>query len=218
MIFKSQKHVFWQALILALIIFGSGIFVGFILEGIRVAEVSKLYTDSEIYLLDIKIQSELYKTGDVGCEIAIQENINFANKVFEQARILDKYEKSSRITESIKVQHKKYDLLRTLFWINSIEIKKRCNAEYHNIVYFYNYNDPGVQEKALQDVYSNLLEEVKNKHGDSVMLIPIAVDNGLSSVDILVKKYNIKKFPSIMIDENIVFTEFKGMEDIEQYL
>lgn len=217
-LFKSQKHVFWQALIGALIIFNLGIFLGYMLESSRVGKVSQLYAESELELFDVKIQDELYSSGNLDCELAVQENINFADKIYEAAKILDNFEKSSRLTDSIKIQHKKYDLLRTMFWLNSVKIKKQCNAFYHNVVYFYQYNEPSMKQKAEQAVFSRLLGELKNKYGNEIMLIPIAGDNKMISVDLLMKTYNLTALPVILIDEKTKITELASMEQVEKYL
>jgi len=217
---KSNKHVFWQALILALIIFNFGIFLGYMLENSRVGKVSQLYAESELDLLDVKIQSELFSLNlpNLNCEAAIEENINFADTVYADAKILDRFEQASKITDSIILQHKKYDLLRTLFWINSIEIKKQCNASYHNVVYFYHYNGPSLEQKAKQVVFSKLLEQLKANEGDNVMLIPIAADNNITSVNFLLKAYNITSLPTVLIDEKFEITELTNLEEIEKYL
>lgn len=215
---KSQKSVFWQALVLSLIVFGSGIFLGFMLEGSRVGKIGKLYAESELSLLDIKLQSEIYSDMDIRCSTAIQENVNFADKVYGEAKILDRFENAARITESMKLQHKKYDLLRTLFWLNSIKIKQKCNAQYHNLVYFYRYNEPTTGEKAKQAVFSRSLQELKNKYGGKVMLIPIAADNNITSINLLVATYDIRILPTILIDEKIKITDVDGLADIDKYI
>lgn len=215
---KSQKNVLWQALILSLIVFGFGIFMGFMLENSRVGKVSKMYAESELSLLDIKLQSEIYGLENIKCETAIKENVQFADRVYDEAKILDRFEASTRITDSIKLQHKKYDLLRTLFWINSIKIKDRCNASHHNIVYFYKYNEPNVDEGAKQAVFSRALQELKNKYGDKVMLIPIAADNNITSVNLLLETYDIKVLPTILVDEKIKLTELKELDGIDYYI
>jgi len=217
-LFKSQKHVFWQALVLTLIVFNFGIFLGFMLENSRVGKVNELYAESELSLLDVKIQSEIYSFVNINCDDAVKENIDFANRIYEEAKILDRYETSSRLTEGIKLQHKKYDLLRTLLWLNSIKIKQKCNASYYNLVYFYQYNAPSIEQKAKQTVFSRLLGELKEKHGNNVLLIPIAADNNISSVNVLLKTYNITTLPSVLIDEKTTAEGFLSREDIEKHL
>ncbi|MDO8517110.1 MAG: hypothetical protein Q7S33_03200 [Nanoarchaeota archaeon] len=218
--FNSQKNVFWQALILAVFVFSIGILLGFSLENWRSSQINALYQQSELDLLDIKIQTEIYSSSNINCDKAIENNVNFANKIYEQAKLLQKYEDSNKLTDNIILQHKKYDLLRTLFWVNSIIIKQKCNATYHNIVYLYDYNNPSLEIKAKQQVISKLLTEIKFDKGDKVMLIPIAGDNDINSVDLLMDKYNIQKqeLPIILIDEKIKISDLETKEQLEKYL
>ena len=83
--FKSQKHVFWQALVLALVVFNIGIFLGYSLEASRASKINKLYVESELELLDVKIQSEAFSVAPIDCGKSIEENIKFADKIYENA-------------------------------------------------------------------------------------------------------------------------------------
>jgi len=218
--FSSQKNVFWQAFILAAFVFAAGILLGFMIENWRNGRIENLYFQSELDLLDIKIQNEIYSLDKINCENAVQENINFADRVYEEAKLLDRYEQASKITESMTLQHKKYDLLRALFWLNSIKIKDKCNATYHNIVYLYDYNAPPLEIKAKQAVFSRILSELKDARGSDIMLISIAGDNNIISVDLLMNLYNIteSELPVILIDEKIKIKSIEKKEDINNLI
>ena len=215
-LFSSQKHAFWQALILTIFVFGAGIFLGFVLENSRTSELKDLYFQADLDLLDIKIQNEIYSLSKIDCERAIQENINFADRVFKEGQLFEKYQNAARLSDSLVLQHKKYDLLRSIFWVNAIKLKSRCKADYHNVVYIYEYNEPTIETKAKQQVFSNLLTEIKQEKGGEVMLIPIAGDNDLISVNLLMDLYNIsiEELPIILINEKIKITEIESKEDI----
>jgi len=217
---ESQKNVFWTALILTIFVFAGGILLGFMLENSRASQINSFYINSEIELADIKIQQDIYSFPEFDCATAINENINFADRVYEQAKLLEKYDKSSQISDSIKLEHKRYDVLRTLFWVNAIKLKEKCNAQYHDVVYLYDYNDVRLDIRAKQDVFSNLLDQVKAKQGNNVMLIPIAADNNVSSLNLLMSMYNISEseLPVILIDEKIKITSLESAEDIEKLL
>ncbi len=215
---KSQKYIFLQALIITFIVFNIGIFMGYKLESSRIDKINKWYLESEMELLDQRIQSDAFEFIGLDCDAMVKENIKFADKIFEEALEIDKYEKANRINQEIIAQHKRYDLLRTLFWINSMKIKEKCNSNYHNIVYFYKYNHPSIEQKAKQKFFSNLLFQIKQEKGDKVMLIPIAADNDISSINLLLKKYEITELPVILIDEKIKITDIESMDDIEKYL
>ncbi len=215
---KKQKHIFLYALILTLVVFNLGIFMGYMLESSRIGKINKLYLESEMELLDQRIQKDSLDIIDFDCDLAIKENIKFADKIYEEALIIQRYEDANRINGDIEFQHKRFDLLRTLFWINSIRIKEKCNPDYHDVVYFYNYDNPSIEQKSRQKFFSNLLSELKNKFGNKIMLIPIAANKETASINLLLEAYEIKELPTILIDEKIKITELKKMEDIEKYL
>ncbi|MFA7707786.1 MAG: hypothetical protein WCX73_02445 [Candidatus Pacearchaeota archaeon] len=214
--FNSQKNVFWQALLITIIIFGLGISFGFVLENWRTSQIKVFSQQAEIDLLDIKLQNDIYSKDAFNCEMAVQENLAFADRTYEQAQTLGRYEKASRLTEDLKIQHEKYDLLRTMLWLNSIEIKEKCNSSYYEVVYFYQYNNDDLSVKAEQEVFSKLLLKLKEEKGQEVLLIPIAVDNNLSSINILLDKYDIndKRSPVILINREIKITKLENIEDL----
>lgn len=215
---KSQKYIFLQALIITFVVFNIGIFLGYKLESSRIDKINEWYLESEMELLDQRIQTDAFDVVDLDCDSMIEENIKFADDIFQKALVIDKYEKASRINQDIISLHKKYDLLRTLLWMNSIKIKERCDSDYHNLVYFYKFNDPSIEQKAKQRFFSNLLSQVKQEKGKEVLLIPIAADNDLSSVNLLLGKYEIQELPTILIDEEIKLTDVTDMGDIEKFL
>ena len=215
---KSQKYIFLQALIITFVVFNIGIYMGYKLESSRIDKINKWYLESEMELLDQRIQSDAFEFFGLDCDAMVRENIKFADKIFEEALEIDRYEKANRINQEIIAQHKRYDLLRTLFWINSMKIKEKCDSDYHNIVYFYQYNDASIEQKAKQKFFSNLLFQIKQEKGDKVMLIPIAADNDISSINLLLQKYEITKLPVILIDEKTKITNVESMENVEKYL
>jgi len=215
---KSQKYIFLQALIITFIVFNIGIFMGNKLESSRINKINQWYLESDLELLDQKIQSDAFGLIDFDCDLLVRENIRFADDIYEQAQIIEEYEKASRINNEIVIQHKRYDLLRTLFWINSIKIKEKCNPDYHNLVYFYKYNEPSLEQKSKQNVISNLLFQLKQEKQDKIMLIPIAADNNLFAINLLIEEYNITELPTVLIDEKIKIVSINELEEIDKYL
>jgi len=212
----NQKHAFWQALIITILIFSTGILTGVLLENSRTAKISDLYDLSEISLLDIRLQTEIYSLGQFNCQQAINENIAFADRIFEEAKILDRYKKASRLTKQIQLEHKKYDMLRTMLLLNSIKIKQKCKNTYYEVVYFYDFNEPSFDTKAKQNVFSKLLAELKQEKGNEILLIPLAADNGISSINLLLEQYQITEdqLPLILINREQKITELQTIEEL----
>ncbi len=192
--------------------------MGYMLEASRINKINEMYLESDLNILDQRIQSDAWGVIDFDCELLIQENINFGDQVFNDALQIQKYEDANRINDDIISQHRKYDLLRTLFWVNSIKIKQKCNSDFHTVVYIYKYNNPSIQQVSEQKFFSNLLFELKEKYGNEILLIPIAGDNNVVSLDLIMKKYQVSELPMILVDEEFKITEVNELSDIEQYL
>ena len=59
------------------------------------------------------------------------------------------------------------------------------------------------------------LIDVKNKYGNRVLLIPIAANLDLESVNLAKEKYHVTKVPAIIIDERTVITTLPTLEEVE---
>jgi len=215
--FKSQKNVFWQALVFTIIMIGLGVIFGILLENWRTSYVDKLYQQSEISLMDIKLQSDIYTAGLFNCKKAQEENLNFADRIYNESKILDRYETASELTDDIISTHKKYDILRANLLLNSIKIKQKCNSTYYDVVYLYQYNGASIETKAKQATFSKLLVQLKDQKGSDILLIPMAGDNDISSINLIEDLYNItdSQLPVVIINGKKKIT---NLETIDQLL
>ena len=110
---KSRKHVFWEALLLTVVVFFLGLLIGVAFEGGRLSEINEYYAVSEISLMDILALNDIMTLDTLGCDSLISSNLEFADRIYEEARQLEKFDTAGKITDSLKTAHKKYDLIRT---------------------------------------------------------------------------------------------------------
>lgn len=215
---RKNKHIFWEALIIAIFIFGSGIFFGYFIEVNRVSKVISLYQETELNLLDNKIRDDILSLNEIDCELFFNESIDFANRVYEEAVLLERYDDSSQLSQGIIFQHKKYDLLRVNLWINVIKLRERCDINFNTLVYFYDYKTLNLGLRSEQEVFSKKLLEIKNEFGNKVILIPIASNLNISSIDYLKSYYNISEVPTVFINEKIKLVGIDDLNKIEGIL
>jgi hypothetical protein len=214
----KTRYIILEALLISVCIFTFGILVGIFIENARTNFLQQNFVEIETNTLDARLLSDLIDSSD--CNLAVKENIQFADRVFLDARYLNKYEESNQLTESVKLQHIKYDLLRIIIWTNSIKIKEKCHSNYHNVVYIYKYDKTTLTDKAKQTVISNLLSEIKGEKGDKILLLSFAGDTNIPSVNLILNRYNItqQELPVILIDEKIKITDLKDKSELEEYL
>ncbi|MEK6819988.1 MAG: hypothetical protein AABY03_02225 [Nanoarchaeota archaeon] len=214
---ENKKHVFWQAFFVTVLIFLVGLVLGVYLEQIRADSFSIAFYDSEVSLYDSFALGKFIEGNFTSCENLKEASINFADKIYLEAIDLEKYDEKNKLTESIKSVHRKYDLLRTILWINLIDLKSECD-EINTVVYFYVYDTDNIETKSSQIVWERILSEVKEKEGNDIILIPIAIDQNIESLDLLIGKYKIEKFPAVLVNEKDVFYEHRTSDEIQGYL
>jgi len=215
---RKNKQVFWEALIIAIFIFGSGLFFGYFIELNQVSNVISLYQETELNLLDTKIQDGIISLNEIDCELFFNESVNFANRIYEEAKLLEKYEDSSQLSQGALFQHKKYDLLRANLWINTIKLKERCDLDFITLVYFYDYRTSSLGLRSEQEVFSRKLLEVRNEKGDKVILIPIASNLNINSIEYLKSYYKMDTVPTILINEKDKITGINELNNLDNYV
>jgi hypothetical protein len=217
-LFTNRKRVFWEALFLTLVIFLLGMLVGVAFESSKLSEINDYYIRSETSIMDAFALSTFLEIDLASCDTLKQSNLDFADNIYEEAILLEDYEQAGKITESMKIMHKKYDVLRTFLWINTIKTSEKCGREYNTVVYLYISEAEELTQRATQNVWSKILYDLKQDQGSNVLLIPLAVDKELVSLDSILKAYNISEYPAVIINEETVLTEIVSVEDLKDYL
>ncbi len=216
-ILQNKKRVFWEALLLTLIIFILGMVIGANFERGKLDEINQYYTKSEILFMDLFALNDRIGSGET-CKILIEANMRLADNIYEEAFVLEKYEEAGKITEGLKLAHRKYDLLRTYLWMNTMEISEKCKGEFSTVVYLYEYDPDDLIRRATQNVWARILFDLKNEKGNEIILIPIAVNSDLVSLDVLLEDFEISAYPVVIINEEIVVEEISSVDDLKIYL
>ena len=218
--FKSSKHAFWEALVLTVVIFVLGLLLGIAYEGNKLDEINEYYVLSEISLMDAFALTGLSVTdvNNTSCEILVDSHIEFADKIYEEALLLERYEDSGKITDSLRLAHKKYDLLRTILWIETMKTLKNCNEDFSTVIYLYEFETKDLVQKATQRVWSRVLFDLKQEKGKDIILIPIATDSDLTSLNSLIENFDISGFPVVIINNEHIISEISSVEDLNKYL
>ena len=214
----GNKHAFWQALLFTIIIFGFGLILGFFIEDSRTDEINNKLLISEINIIDEQLRNRILVDYNVSCDIATESAFNFADDIYHQALELEKYDAASTFKNTLTVLHKRYDILRTLLWAEAQTIRRNCGNSFHTVVYLYEYNTEDVEKRAQQIFFSRLLGELKVNNPDEILLIPIAANMNISSIDLMVEHYKIEKLPAVLIDERAVVDYVLSNEELEKII
>ena len=213
-IIKSKHRVFAETLVLTVLILIIGFAIGFLVESGRINDATENYQNFEVKALDLQLQRDYFGTlNESNCNQAIRENLIFADNLYNEGLLIERYEQVNQINPEVLTQKKIYVLLKTQLWLNSIKLKEQCSKASHTVVYVYTQK-PDLTKEAEQSAMSKTLKEVKDELNNTIILIPIAGDLGLNSVEMQLRTYNINYLPSIIIDEKKVLEGFHNKEEI----
>lgn len=214
---KRNKAVFWQAFLLTIVVFIIGLYLGIVLEENRLQKINSYYIESEVSMMDILALNNLINEGDISCSELKDANFNLLDRVYEEAILLEDYELSGKLTKNLETFHKKYDVLRTYLWIDAMKIRKKCD-NFNTVAYIYISETEDLTKKATQNVWSKILYDLKQDQGRNVLLVPMAVDQELVSLNAILKDYNLTEYPVVIINEETVLNELSSVEEIKIYL
>ena len=215
--FGNSKNVFWEALLIAGVVFALGLFLGVLVESGRLGQINTYYSQAQISLIDSMALSNTIAPG-ADCTNLVSSNVQFADNVYNEALILENYESSGKITNDMILAHREYDLLRTMLWQNLIKVQAMCPHQFNYIIYLYDYNPSDLTQKAEENVWSNILSEVKQQNGNNVILVPIAADSNLSSLHYMMTEHNITSLPAVIINGNETIYHLESVADIQKYI
>src|SRR3989338_5055782 len=207
--------LFWKALVLTVIVFLLGVFLGFALERNRINDIEKEFQRIDLQWGDAKLQTLYYQNLEPRfCDSAIRENLEFADKVYNEGLKIDSYDKATFLSDGLELERKKYALLKVEFWLNTIVLREKCKAEYINLVYFF-ANDPELEIESEQSTQAEILKDLKEKYGKNLMLIPLPIDMDISMINIMKGTYAISKTPTILINEKIKVEGLQSFDELE---
>ncbi|MGK0209163.1 MAG: hypothetical protein ACI83O_000430 [Patescibacteria group bacterium] len=215
---ESKKHVFWEALIVVMVIFVLGFVIGISYESSNLSKVNDFYLSSEIAMSDGLALITLMQSDEYDCDLLRSTHIQLADDVYEQAAVLGEFESAGVLTDSMRLVHKKFDVLRTFIWLNLLRTNEVCPFDRDSIIYLYEYNTEETVKKARQNVISKILGELKEERGNDFILIPIGVDQNISSLNLVVSNYEISSYPAIIINNKDILTEVTSVSQVKSYL
>jgi len=212
-----MKNVFLKATILTIVVFVIGFFVGVFFDNLRLEEIKGRITEIDNLWNDARLlQSYIQKFSNITphCEFLLDENLKLGDRIYAEGLRIERYEDTNRFAPFFDLEKKRYALLDLQFWINSIDLKRLCNADYSTVIYFYSqYSE--TPEQGFQD---QVLLDLKQKCGPQIIYITFPADMEISTIEVIKNIYKIEKIPSILINESILLSSPVSMGELEKYI
>lgn len=211
--------VYLKPAIITLFIFLIGVMIGIAIDNYRLSSARKSISESEIRWNDARLLNlHLEKLGKDYCNLSLEENLAYNDEIYQYGRKIEKTIDAMRFTPEIEQEWRRYVLLQTQFWFNSIELKEKCEFDYHNVVHISRKKNLTTDEEINNKLQNSILIDLKEKCGRKMMLVPLTADVDLMVIDSIIKRFNITQYPAIIIDEKFVLQGLTTMGELEKYV
>ncbi len=194
---KVKKPVITAAAV-SLTVFFAVLSLSLYFEIGRIEEVKKGLTAIDNLWNDARLLLEFSDNPD--CEALIKENFALGDRIYAEGLRVEKYEKANILTTTLFLERKRYTLLDLQFWKNSVKIREMCNASYSTVIFFYSYFNRTVEQR----VFDSVMWEVKQRCGPKIIYITLPADLRISTVNLIMKKYNVTGVPAVLVNESIL--------------
>lgn len=212
-----MKNVFSKAAIITAVVFLAGIYIGLVMDNMRVEEIKGRITEIDNLWNDVRLmQSYIQKFSNRTdyCGFLLNENLKMGDRIYEEGLKVEQYENTNRFSSSLILEKTRYALLDLQFWVNSIDLKNLCNGNYSTVIYFYSqYNktpDQNFQDKVLWDL--------KQKCGPKIIYITFPSDMDIATIEVIKSIYGIDSVPAILINEETLLQSPTTLREMEEYI
>lgn len=216
---KEKDNIYVKSLVISIFIFLSGMMFGILIDNYRISHIRKslmsdiIFWDDSIFLTRLK---ELY--GEGFCSEALELNLLYNQKIYERGKEIEEMIKLNRFAPEMREELRKYTLMQVKFWLDSRELKEKCNFTYKNVLYLQDFFAKEQEVRLRNKVQSKIMLDVKERCGNKILLIPINMDLNLTTVDVIKLRYNVTRSPTIIIDDKIVLEGIVSLQDLLKIL
>ncbi|MCS7093685.1 MAG: hypothetical protein RMJ18_00655 [Candidatus Aenigmarchaeota archaeon] len=216
---KEKDNIYVKSLVISIFIFLSGMMFGILIDNYRISHIRKslmsdiIFWDDSIFLTRLK---ELY--GEGFCSEALELNLLYNQKIYERGKEIEEMIKLNRFAPEMREELRKYTLMQVKFWLDSRDLKEKCNFTYKNVLYLQDFFAKEQEVRLRNKVQSKIMLDVKERCGNKILLIPINMDLNLTTVDVIKLRYNVTRSPTIIIDDKIVLEGIVSLQDLLKIL
>ncbi len=216
---KISTKIYLKAALLTLLVFISGIIIGWYLDETRVSFVKSKIDELEISLSNFALEEEFYRSVTTDKKTLCNIYISKANDLAIQAGKLGSYLESFREISkfglhNIETLKERYFILNLRLWLYMRKLREECNYDVSTILFFY------TSAKRCEDCIAQgiVLNQLKKDNPEKYMIFALDVDSNLGIINSLKIYFNVTKLPTLVINENQKVEGFITKQEIEKLL
>lgn len=215
--FKKQINVgtLLSAFIISTILFVAGLYVGYGISTQKLSSVEKEILEINRDVENFQIQFLLLDVlGENATCPVLKNTLSDINK--RSYALGSKLEASNPESEILTYREyinlkKEYSRVLIGYWLLANKFQKSCLSDITTIVYFYSKTCDRCDDQGV------VLTYLKNKYGEKLLVFALDTDLDEPSIEAIKKHYEIKKYPSLIINGKL-YEGFLGVDELEEII
>ena len=209
-------NIYIKALIITLIVFSLGVYIGLEIGKTKMNEIQTGVNDLKSSIEEVELEFLFLDTmgnTEISCNYFNEEAKRLGDIAGKLGKEVEIYENSKKLDESSFSELKKeYTLILIKNWLTIEKIKKSCEGDYVTVLYFYsNTNCNKCEDQGI------ILSYYKEKLNKKLQVFAIDGDLNLNLVRALKESYNITEYPTLIVD-NEVHKGYFDKEEVKEIL
>jgi len=214
---KYKKGIDYKILIasaiIAFMIFGSGLFMGYMFSKERLSVMDSDLQDISKDVQNFQLSFLFFDVlgANATCPLLESTISNINNDAYELGSKLTSYTTGEDIRDYTNYHEMKIEYSRTLisYWLLAEKMKESCNLDKSTVLYMFSDDCPECDNQGF------VLTYLKDKYKENLLIF--ALNGGLDEPALKTLKtfYNITSYPSIVIDGEL-YEGFTSRETLEE--
>lgn len=212
---KYKLHMFFTVFILTVVVFSSGIVLGYFLDRARVSDVMGMVKQNELSMESYVLEQDFLDVigGEESCSLLEPSFAELSRDLAKIGTLLTSYEKSKLFKkEDYDYLKIRYFNLEIQSYLLSLKLKEQCSLNKTIVLYFYMQEHPSSLRQGF--ILDNLVDE----YGfENISIYSFDKDfENTPLVDMVERHYNITTAPSLIIDNDVKVSGLIEEEDLNQ--
>jgi|GEM_PF-5864254 len=208
---KTKKFLLIMSLVIATVLFFSGLGLGIVFDNLRTSEIDHLLTKSQLDIESFLLQQQFLQDFDsTTCDLAKEQFVTLQKQRSEIGQRLEDYEDKSVSDTELNILKRKHIILSVSSLSTLGTIERNCGrTNIEGIIFFYAKDDANSRKQGF------ILDDVRSEM-DSVTVYAFDINfNEEPLISTLRTKYNSTVAPTLIVNGN---TKLEGVTEAEQII
>ncbi len=210
---RGKKIVIFS-FVIATLIFIAGVALGISIDQFKADTVSTELRDNELKFDSYITEQQLLSAfKEDKCDVLKERATEISQSTRELGTLLNRVAASKSFPMDFDYLKQKYFISESKFYATILELNEGCNDKRNSILFFYKEYHLTSQRQGF------VLDEINKQFNETVTTLSFDMDYEKEPlVGLLIKRYNVTRAPTVIINEDLKIEGYDNLEEIETYL